>query len=124
MLFLALFTGSCDRGVPAQVRQALRGLQEAAELTDRLVEDLALVATELITNAVAAGSAMLDVALMADPPTVELSVTDDAPGLPRIGTPELLATGGRGLAIVAALAAQWGIVPEQEGKTVWARFDV
>ncbi|MEU4800028.1 ATP-binding protein [Streptomyces sp. NPDC023327] len=36
--------------------------------------------------------------------------------------PEADDESGRGLVIVAALAAEWGVVPRQVGKTVWAHL--
>lgn len=78
---------------------------------DISVDDLVLVVSELVTNAVKAGSSRVTVVLRTDAYELELSVEDDAAGSPqpRRATPESL--GGRGLAIVEHLAHGWSTAP-------------
>nr|WP_237551540.1 ATP-binding protein [Streptomyces sp. SID8367] len=90
-------------------------------------DDLALGVTELLSNVVRhVPGARAEVHLRHAPDDghVRAEVTDDGPQLPQTA-PALAdpcAEGGRGLAIVAAVAAKWGVQrPEAggEGKTVW-----
>ncbi|MEO3809648.1 ATP-binding protein [Sphaerisporangium sp. B11E5] len=106
-------------GARTQVKEVLSawGL---AELTD----DVVLVVGELLGNAVCHGAPPVRVSLWATPRDFCVRVTDRGPEMPRrlhLG-PE--AVHGRGLAIVAALADECGVIPlpGQTGKTVWARW--
>ena len=50
-------------------------------------------------------------------------MTDDAHGWPVLHPPNLDATGGRGLQIIAALAARWGITIDEDRRIiVWAHL--
>jgi hypothetical protein len=54
------------------------------------------------------------------PPAVRICVTDGgAPTGPSVATPGPLTTSGRGLAIVDALASQWGHHAGPSGRAVW-----
>ncbi|TLQ48472.1 SpoIIE family protein phosphatase [Streptomyces marianii] len=103
--------------------------------TDRLADDAALVVSELATNAVIhAGTgvevlARLDPATEDDPAALVIEVSDHHParvvrgdGHEQEGTDPGEADHGRGLHLVAALAASWGITYRPGLKTVWARL--
>jgi anti-sigma regulatory factor (Ser/Thr protein kinase) len=90
----------------------------ASELTG----DVVLVLSELVTNAVAAGSTTIGVALMSAGESLRVEVTDDGTGWPLSQPRSTARIDGRGLNIVAALADQWGADPVPGGKTVWATF--
>jgi anti-sigma regulatory factor (Ser/Thr protein kinase) len=122
MLSHLIFRGGCDVRTPAEVRGRLSSALIGAELSPGLVDDVALAATELVTNALRAGAHAIEVELRTDPASLEILVTDDAPGVPtpRYTCPRAL--NGRGLTIVGALAAQWGFESKDVTKTVWARF--
>lgn len=86
------------------------------------VDDLMLVAGELVANALEHGEppAALEVVVEAD--ALLVSVIDGGPLIPL--SPMPIAPGavrGRGLAIVEALASDWGVLQTQHGKAVWAR---
>jgi hypothetical protein len=50
-----------------------------------------------------------------------VAVTDDGgSSVPAAGSPDLMAEGGRGLAMVAACASRWGFSEAYPGRTVWA----
>lgn len=106
----------------ASVRDHLSSLSAVLALPRDVQDDLALVATELVTNALRAGSTQLRVAVEdLDAHRVQLQVTDDAPGAPRRLAVKADAISGRGLMIVAALASDWGFTSGAAGrKTVWA----
>ncbi|MFJ9803241.1 SpoIIE family protein phosphatase [Streptomyces wuyuanensis] len=103
--------------------------------TDRLADDAVLVVSELATNAVVhAGTgvevlARLDPATGDDPAALVIEVSDRHPARAvRSDGPEPESTApgepehGRGLQLVATLAAAWGITYRQGLKTVWARL--
>jgi signal transduction histidine kinase len=89
-----------------------------------LLEDAELVVSELITNAVRAGSETIRIHIDAHTTRAVIGVRDDAPGQPQVRQSRVDEAGGRGLAIVAGLARGWGIEPHQIGKTVWASLAV
>jgi anti-sigma regulatory factor (Ser/Thr protein kinase) len=86
-----------------------------------LYEDVALVATELVTNVVehAASTSRLRIGL--DHRGLWLEVRDYRPGDTARPRPRVVGGhGGRGLHVVAAVAHQWGVTDHSDGKTVWA----
>ncbi|MFI1508989.1 SpoIIE family protein phosphatase [Streptomyces sp. NPDC020597] len=110
------------------------GLPGAVKLRERLAEDVILVVSELVTNAVVHAGTEVELVcrLDAEPghPDGALAVVvevcdrhpsrtprDHAPDPPR-GTPEH----GRGLRLVATLADAWGVTYRRGAKTVWARL--
>ncbi|MFF5534200.1 ATP-binding protein [Streptomyces cinerochromogenes] len=95
-------------------------------ITDELAERALLSANELITNAVThclVSSARVRVTLVLCGPELVLEVSDpDRDRLPRPRDPGPDEEGGRGLALVEALADTWGHRQGPYTKTVWARF--
>jgi anti-sigma regulatory factor (Ser/Thr protein kinase) len=87
-----------------------------------LTEDAVLIASELATNAVVHARSRFEVAVHFDAGTVTLSVSDSSPQRPVAGEPSPSDQAGRGLAVVAALAFDWGCVETRAGKTVWAEL--
>lgn len=53
---------------------------------------------------------------------LRVSVRDASPVHPTLREPAPMAPSGRGLQLVAALAARWGTQIEADGKTIWAVF--
>ncbi|MYY08839.1 ATP-binding protein [Streptomyces sp. SID4919] len=87
------------------------------------LDTVALVVSELVTNAVRYGShpgAAVRVTVDADETRTHVAVTDHARRRPRRrrGAPE--DTRGRGLFLLAAVTARWGVTVSPQGKTVWA----
>lgn len=81
-------------------------------------DDLALVVSELVTNAVRAGATRIGVELLVAEHRVELRVDDDASGWP---TPRQAEDGdldGRGLQIVEVVADEWHATELDRGKQV------
>ncbi|MWA04596.1 ATP-binding protein [Actinomadura sp. LD22] len=82
-----------------------------------------LVASELVTNAFLHGAGAIVVRLFREEtkglPTVEVS--DQGARLPTLRQENYAATSGRGLLMVAAVSAAWGVRPPPAGgKSVWA----
>ena len=90
--------------------------------------DLVVIVSELVTNAVQASTTDLRVDLEIVDLAVRLAVTDAASGMPTVNGPAAVDQPyGRGLAIVAALSHDWGVLPapaSAAGKTVWAKLEL
>lgn len=93
-----------------------------ALLQRRVIADVAVVVSELVTNALRAAATHIVVRIAAGCDDVWLWVSDNAPGTPQVQHPGPQENHGRGLLIVAGLAAGWGVQREQDGKQVWVRF--
>ncbi|MEH0633650.1 SpoIIE family protein phosphatase [Streptomyces bottropensis] len=136
-----LAPGAARRFVGAALTEwAELGLPGAAAFSARLVEDVLVVVSELVTNAVV--HAGTDVELLCrlgrDVPTAPgwllLEVSDHHPsravrgeGAERpylVERPYGAAEYGRGLRLVAALSEAWGITYRTGVKTVWAQLSV
>jgi anti-sigma regulatory factor (Ser/Thr protein kinase) len=87
-----------------------------------LLEEAALVATELVTNAVMHGQSGVTVQLSATAEGVRISVADTSLAMPAIGCPSDRGSSGRGLNIVSELASSWGTEGTVSGKMVWAEL--
>ena len=113
------------RGTPASVPEARRFVAELlAGCPAR--EVLMTCVSELCANAVVhtasgnGGAFIVEVDLPRDG-VARIAVTDQGgPSLPAAGHLDLMAEGGRGLAMVAACTSRWGYADADPGRTVWA----
>jgi anti-sigma regulatory factor (Ser/Thr protein kinase) len=88
------------------------------------VQDAAAIASELVTNAVTAGSSEIELYLGLQPDSVRIEVSDDASGAVVPTTPAPDDPKGRGLIIVAALSTEWGVATQNGTKHVWAEVAI
>ncbi|WP_416986267.1 SpoIIE family protein phosphatase [Streptomyces sp. T028] len=117
---------------PGVARDLVRAaLSEWGDLPERLADDVILVVSELVTNAVVhAGTDVELLCRLEDDPehghAVVVEVGDHHPSrAPRDNPPETpyeTPEYGRGLRLVAALADAWGVTYRRGAKTVWARL--
>ncbi|MGP4043017.1 ATP-binding protein [Streptomyces sp. 2A115] len=114
-------------GVRRMVAEQLSYLRLSAEQLDNAV----LATDELFANAVRHGSPdpgdTITVTVEYTAHEVRVTVADRSPGLPRFRTADLAGESGRGLAIVAALADDWGTAPPgpgEAGKRVWFTLEL
>ncbi|MEU8995985.1 ATP-binding protein [Streptomyces caniferus] len=133
--FAACALSGSARTVPEArrfTRATLAGWQLCADVAD----DVALVVSELVSNALRYGvkDPGVDAAPEAPAPfcnawlaltrqnsTVLCAVSDAGTGAPVVKPPDALAESGRGLHIVDQLSDDWGWTsPDRTGKTVWA----
>ncbi|MEU1216405.1 SpoIIE family protein phosphatase [Streptomyces sp. NPDC005791] len=104
----------------AIVRQALTDWDLAG-----LADDAVLVTGELLVNVLlhTEGGAVLTLEVLPEPVRrVRLSVQDRSSVWPRRRTPGETSTSGRGLLLLDAVAARWGVEPRGEGKAVWCEI--
>ncbi|UJB44714.1 ATP-binding protein [Streptomyces sp. A1-5] len=115
-------------GTAASVQRARQAVTQAllAGNSTQLAEDIALLTSELVTNAVRHGTRydeeqLVELILWPADGHYWLAVSDPGAGRPvlRAATPD--ARRGRGLALVDAVSAAWAVVPRHPcGKSVVA----
>ncbi|EXG80150.1 SpoIIE family protein phosphatase [Cryptosporangium arvum] len=113
-----------DARSPALARALARDVVEECGLSS-LSDEVALLTTELATNAVVHAGTAMHIEVVGDAAGITVRVTDGSravlgPSLP----PPMLAEGGRGLHLVDSLASEWGVAYGRSGKSVWFRLDV
>ena len=91
---------------------------------DHLVDDTLLVVTELVSNAVRHAGSDVTVSLSRLGEVVRVDVGDASETPPSMPDRDLDAPGGRGLQLVSVIAGDWGHVPTDGGKLVWANLGV
>ncbi|MCU1691493.1 MAG: hypothetical protein JWM64_584 [Frankiales bacterium] len=112
---------STPAAVP-QARAAVRRELAAHSQPDAVVEAAELVVTELVTNAVLHGADPVLLRLTVGPSRVRVEVQDSGHGVPVLPRRSDDAMTGRGLRLVAALCAGWGVETCAAGKAVWAEL--
>jgi anti-sigma regulatory factor (Ser/Thr protein kinase) len=104
------------------VRQARAFVDDALQRLGRAsVRDVAqLLTSELVTNAILHGQGLVRIRVAASALGVRIEVDDESTTAPVVMHGDHTHPGGRGLQIVADLAADWGATMHEGGKTVWA----
>jgi anti-sigma regulatory factor (Ser/Thr protein kinase) len=97
------------------VRQRLGGVASDAKLAD-----IMLVVVELVTNAEVHTHSPKTLVVSRWRDTVRIEVTDGDPTLPVLRPRSATRSSGRGIYIVDAVSADWGIQRYDEGKCVWS----
>ncbi|MFC4584497.1 ATP-binding protein [Sphaerisporangium corydalis] len=109
-----------DPSVTAKCRALVR---EALTEWDmhHLIDDVMVVVTELLGNAILHGGPPIHVVLRADQGLLTGSVADGGAGWPRMRATGAETEHGRGLRIVTALTLGWGVEPAPggAGKSIW-----
>lgn len=117
----SLYLGAHE-GANACARLSLARCLKDWGLYNALYDDAALVAAELVNNAIRLGRPFRTT-FTRQPAAVLIQVTDHDPNPPVIGDPDNLESeNGRGLILVQALSQSWGHTYNSVTKTVWARI--
>ncbi len=101
-------------GARAWVRERL-----AAWAMEPATEVAELLTSELVTNALRHAAGPVELTVLRLDEIVTLAVSDASTPLPRLRPVSDADEGGRGLQLVAMLAARWGARPTAAGKVVW-----
>ncbi|MER7224271.1 ATP-binding protein [Streptomyces rubradiris] len=106
----------------AQIRRITRATLRYRALPTPLVQDVVLVVSELVTNAIEHGHGTVRLRVRHTGGSLLVEVIDNNPAPARLRTPTAVAERGRGLVLVSVVAQAWGV--SRDGKTTWCRFRV
>jgi len=115
-----------DPSSASVARVFVRGVLSEWGLT-AMEPDACLVATELVTNGLRHGGGAESITLTANKLHLQIAVSDKAAlRSPRRLYRELTAEGGRGIALVEAVADAWGTTRPRahHGKAVWCKLKI
>ena len=98
----------------------------AAGVTGSQNQVVELLTAEVVANAAVHGPSdgSIRVRAWTDARHVYVSASDDSSASPVVQHPELAAASGRGMALVQALASDWGVEIGPGGKTVWFSMEL
>lgn len=88
-------------------------------VNDRVTDTVALLTSEVVTNAIVHAGAAPGLVVRLSRGRVRVEVHDQHTDVPVRRHPEPLAVSGRGMAIVDQLAREWGVEHMPDGKRVW-----
>ena len=88
------------------------------------IETIALLVTELVTNAILHARTPLLLTLESRPDHVRICVEDASNERPTLCRYDPDAVTGRGLALVEQLASSWGVDTTPAGKVVWCEVQL
>jgi anti-sigma regulatory factor (Ser/Thr protein kinase) len=106
---------------PAQARAAVNACAHRLGL-DEVCDDVVLLVSEMVTNAVRYAEPPVRLELQADDREVVVAVRDGSPQPPLAREADRDAESGRGMLLVDMLAADHGVRSDPPGKAVWARL--
>lgn len=109
----------------ARVRAAVVADSEARGVDDETVDEIAVVVSELVSNALRHAKPLHDNTVRVHwterNGVVEVEVTDGGGHTsPKPRPQAVFAVSGRGLRIVRSFAHEWGVTEKKDGVTVWA----
>jgi anti-sigma regulatory factor (Ser/Thr protein kinase) len=111
----------CSPLAPRHARRLVTNTLRSWNRAD-IVDVATLAISELAANAVIHARSDFVVTITRDAGRVRIAVIDSSPATPVPSDAAPTATSGRGLALVAGVAARWGHDRLHGGKQVWAEF--
>ncbi len=88
-----------------------------------MVDDVVLVAAELLANACQHAAPPIAVAVCGDGDMLRVEVADASQRTPVRAADSATTMTGRGLGLIATVATRWGVERTSTGKVVWAEFE-
>lgn len=92
-------------------------------VTDQVIDEVCLLATELIANAVRHAPPPLSLHVSLNNDRVRVEVHDSAPVPPTLTIPDADSLSGRGVWLVDTIASRWGHHVLPSAKVVWFEID-
>ena len=119
----ARFDVPLDRNAPRAARHAATAVLAGWGFRDETwLDTAAVVISELVTNAVNHGGGCVEVRLESHEERVTVFVADGSSVVPRRREPD--DRGGRGIALIEAMASGWGVRDHEGGKQVWVDLEL
>jgi signal transduction histidine kinase/DNA-binding NarL/FixJ family response regulator len=118
------FALAADEEAVASARQRIRKSLETRSIPAPVIEDVVLLGSELVTNAIIHGHPPVELRIRGTASQVILEVFDAATFYPRRMRPLQSEEHGRGLGIVEVLAREWGTRMTDNGKAVWCAVEI
>ena len=117
-----------EASFPAEVSSAPAARRFATDVLrswqcDPLVDSAQLLVSELVANAVLHARSTVSVRIRRLPARIRVEIGDASSEVPRLRAGDPGAVTGRGLMIVDAVAAAWGVDPTEDGKIVWFELE-
>jgi anti-sigma regulatory factor (Ser/Thr protein kinase) len=103
-----------------QARNAAFAIMKLWDIEDSLADDMRLVVSELVSNAIEHGYGRVGLRITETADEVKIEVSDSNPAPARVRCAHEEELRGRGLMIVASLADSWGV--SEDGYCTWAAF--
>lgn len=101
-------------------RRFVRDVLTNRRVAVKVIDVVELLTSEVVTNALLHASSAEELVIRLGAARVRVEVSDSSPEPPVQRRINVVAAGGRGLTIVDAMAAKWGVEhPRQGGKVVW-----
>lgn len=111
---------------PSAAREARRNVRSVLKLWELavLVDTCQLLVSELVTNAFQhAHGELVSMSIVRCGSRVRLEVADGNEDAPNVRPADIDDEDGRGLLLVSALSADWGVERVPNGKRVWCEVD-
>jgi hypothetical protein len=112
------------RDAPGEARRRIVVALRGHGCGEILVQDAALVVSELAANAVVHAKSSFSVSVSLRASTLRIDVADGGPVAAAATSQAWVPRQGRGLGLIDALCARWGTDATAEGKVVWGELQL
>lgn len=113
---------AAERDAPGQARRLVVAALREWGHDETLMENAALVLSELATNAVVHAGSPFSVTVREEDSMLRVAVQDARPLAATASEEGLIPRIGHGLGLIDALATRWGVESAPDGKVVWAEL--
>ncbi len=113
-----------ERSAAARARRFVRDVSAGWHLHEEEIDDLELLVSELVTNAVLHARSASRLTIDSNGDRVRVTVEDESAVAPRLREYGPEAATGRGVLLVDRLATNWGVDVDDGGKRVWFELAV
>jgi len=109
----------CTSSAPSRSRAFVADAGQSWGLSEEAIEAAQLATSELVSNSVEHALSAVEITLELEDEYLRIAVRDYSTALPVRRSPGAGGARGRGIALVVALAQDWGVELHEDGKTVW-----